>query len=511
MPISRPSVTFNIIPASQLAKVTEQKVLIVGQMESYGTATAGELIQDHGDNGTEDTLFGRRSHIAGLVRAFKKENKISRLDILPLADAVDSTQAQAVVTFSGTGTEDGYIYVTVGSEKRHKYSVAVGATITATEVGATLAALVTADSDAPFTAVNSAGAVTFTARHGGSIGNNWGLKTTGTVAGITTTLTAWSGGLLDPTLTGILDAIANIRYQTIVWPAAYALDTVADDLDDKFNLTNKIMDGVAIQTKIDTLSNLKTYVSTLNNQSVVVAGQKIVSLETRKGPATMEMPDIVSSQIAAIRALRLTDGANLTQYLTTVAPRDQFGGMAIGSLPYFNTALPNCAIANPVDEFSEEDLLELTSNGVATYGPNRAYNGTIMGEMVTTYLTDTAGNPDTSYKYLNTVDTASLIREYFFENCKRRYAQTRLTDGDLLPGRDMANEPSIRAFCGELYDELADETLVQKGTAAKKDFNDNLVITVTVADGSVKIDMAPRLVSGLRTIIGTIQVNFGND
>ena len=511
MPISRPSVTFNIIPASQLATVTAQKALIVGQMLGTGTATDGELIQDHPDDGSEDTLFGARSHVAGMVRAFKRENKISQLDIIPLDDAGGATQGTATVVFTGPSTEAGEVNIIVGSENDHNYEVSIASGDSATDIGDALEALITADTDAPFTAVNAAGTVTITAANGGTLCNDWGLKTTGTVAGVTTTLTGWAGGATDPTLTSVLDVIGNIRYQTIVWPAAYTIATVADDLDAKFNVTNKVLDGVAIQCQADTLSNLKTYVSTLNSQSVVVPGQAIAATDTRKGPATMEMLDIVAAEMAAIRALRLTTDANLTQYLTTVAPRDQYGGIAIGSLPYFNTALPNVAVANPADEFSEEDLTELTGNGVSTYGPNRAFNGTIFGEIVTTYLTDTAGNPDTSYKFLNTVDTASLIREFFFENFKSRYAQTRLTDGDLLPGRDMANESSIRAFCHELYDELADDALVQKGTDAKKDFNDNLSITLTLSEGKVTINMAPLLVSQLRIVIGTIQINFGND
>lgn len=513
MPISSPSVTFSIIPASSISGVTEQKTLIVGQMLAAGTATAGALIIDHPDDGSEDTLFGARSHLAGMVRAFKRENKISQLDIIPLADNGTATKGTATVDFTGSvPTETGTITVVVGSETDHEYELDITDADTATTIGDALEAAITADGDAPFTASNAAGDVTITAENGGTLSGDWGLKVSGVVAGVTISLTGWAAGTNDPSLTGVLDPIASIRYQTIVWPAVYDIETVGDDLDAKFNVTNAVMDGVAIQGQVDTLNNLKTYVSTLNSQSLVVLGQKAISVaDTRIGPQTFEFLDNVAAQVAAIRALRLTEDANITRYLTTVASRDQYGGMAIGSLPYFNTALPNCGIGSPADDFSPEDLAELTGNGVATYGPNRAYNGTIMGEFVTTYLTDNAGNPDTSYKYLNTVDTASLIREFYFVNFKRRYAQTRLTDGDLLVGRDMANEASIRAFCAELYDELADEALVQKGVAAKKDYLDNLDIVVTVSEGKVEVYQSPLLVSQIRLVIGTIQINFGTD
>lgn len=515
MPISEPSVSFSIIPASQISGVGEQKTLIVGQMLSGGTATAGDLIIDHPNDGSEDTLFGQRSHLAGMVRAFKRENKVSQLDIIPLDDDGGATQGTAVVTFTGTATEAGEIYVIVGSENDHNYEIGVAETDAGTDVGDALVTLITADADAPFTAANVAGVVTITAENGGSLCNDWGLKYYGSVAGITTALTGWSGGATDPSLTGVLDPIANIRYQSVVWPACYDITVIGDELDAKFNVTNNVLDGVALQGQADTLANLKTYVSTLNSQSIVVLGVPAVSAPTaapnRIGPQTFEFLDHIAAQVAAIRALRLTDDANLTRYLTTVASRDQFGGMALGSLPYFNTLLPNAGIGSPADDFSDEDLTELRNNGVGTYGPNRAYNNTIIGELVTTYLTDVAANPDDSYKFLNTVDTASLIREFYWTNFKRRYAQTRLTDGDLLPGRDMANESSIRAFCNELYDELADEALVQKSSDAKKDYNQNLEIVVTVSEGKVEVYQAPLLVSQIRIIIGTIQINFSTN
>lgn len=512
MPISSPSVTFNIIPASQLSGVAEQKTLIVGQMLAAGSATAGDLIIDLPDDGSEDSLFGQRSHLAGMIRAFKRENKVSQLDVIALDDDGGATKGTAEVDFTGSvATEAGEINVIVGSEKDHNYEVGIADTDTATDIGAALVSLITADGDAPFTAVNVAGVVTITAANGGTLCNDWGIKVTGSVPGVTIALTGWAGGATDPSLTGILDPTAAIRYQTIVWPSAYTITVVGDDLDAKFNVYNNVLDGVAIQGQSDTLANLKAYVASLNSQSIVILGQKKISVaDNRIGPQTFEFLDNMAAQVAAIRALRLTADANITRYLTTVASRDQFGGMAIGSLPYFNTALPNAGIGLPSDDFSPEDLLELSSNGVATYGPNRAYNGTIMGEFVTTYLTDVAGNPDTSYKFLNTVDTASLIREFFFVNFKRRYAQTRLTAGDILPGRDMANASSIRAFCNELYDELADEALTQKGVAAKKDYNDNLEIVVTVSEGKVEVYQRPLLVSQIRVVIGTIQINFGD-
>ncbi len=509
MSIDKPKVTFSIIPAQQLAGVTEQRVLIVGQMLAAGTATAGVVIRDFPNDGSEDVLFGQTSHIAGLIRAFKAINEVSILDILPIADAGGAVKGTGVTTLGvGPAGEDGSFFATVGSEKDLRFEVDYLEDDTITEIGDAIVAAFAANLDKPFTIANAAGVVTSTAENGGTICNDWGLSIEGTILDVTIALTGWASGATDPTLTGILDAVGDTRYQTILWPSAYDLDEVQDFLDGRFNSVNAILDGVVIQVKSDTLANLKTY-SDQNSQSVVIPGVKKIDGDFFKGPATLEFPDIAAAQICAIRALRLTQDAQLTDYLTTVSSSDQFGGIGLASLPYFNTALPGLPVAIPENDFSQTDLDELLAAGISNFGPNRAYNATIFGEFVTTYLTDAAANSDDSYKYLNTIDTASVIREFFFVNCKSRYAQTRLTDGDLIAGRDMANEPSIRAFCNELYDALAEDALTQKGRAAKKDYNQNLVVTVDVRNGSATITQAPLLVSQLRAITGTIQINFG--
>jgi len=509
MSILEPRQNWSILPASQTAGLLEQKVLIVGQMLASGTATAGDLIQNHPNDGSESTLFGKRSQIAGMVREFKKINGATQLDIIPLSDATAATEGTAVITITGTATEDGNIYVSIGSENNHTKKIDILTDDTADEIGDAIETAFTADVYAPFTVSNSSGVVTATAENAGSLSNDWPLKVSGNVAGITITLTGWSGGATDPTLTNVLDSIANIRYRTIIWPSVYSLDVPETLLNSRFNEEYKIMDGVVIQTKIGTLATLKSYTNQ-NSQSVCVIGNKTVSESDRIGGAIIEMSDIISSEIGAFRALKVEDNKSLTQYLSTVAFRDQSGSMELSSLPYFNTLMPNLSVPDQRDGFTMEEQIELTNNGVSLLGANRAFNGVILGQIVSTYLTNSAGNPDDSYKYLEIIDTASAIREYFYENFRSRYAQTRLTDGDLIAGRDMANEGSIRAFCNLLYDNLALSTLVQLGSEAKKDYNDNLVIDADVRTGTVTVAMAPILVSQMRAVLGTIRINFGN-
>jgi phage tail sheath gpL-like len=509
MPVLFPSQTWQIIPAQQIAGLLEQRVLFVGQMTASGSATSGDLVTDIGNSAEEDTLFGRRSHLAGMIREFKKLNERTQVDAIPLDDAI-GTAATSTITATGTSaTADARIYVTFGSEKAHRKAVDITSGDDIANVAAAIATAFATDLDSPFEVTSSLGVATALAPHDGTLANEWSTKIEGTIPGITLTIAGWSGGATDPTLTGVLDVIGDIRYQTIVWPSNYDATVVEDVLNARFNASYQILDGVAIQTKKGTLATLKAYADQ-NSQSLCVLGNKTVADTARLvGTAVVEMPDIVSSQFAAFRSLKFTDEAPLATYLSTVAALDQFGGIALGALPYPNTLMPNLTVPDPRDEFTLAEMDELADNAVSVLSANRAYNSTILGTMVTTYLTNGAGNPDTSFKFLETVDQASLAREFFYENFRSRYSQTRLTDGDLIAGRDMANESSIRAFCGLLYDELAEDAIFQSGTAAKKDFFQNLVVSVNVSTGTVTVNMAPLLVSQLRVVLGTIQINFG--
>lgn len=504
-----PNVTLNIIPADQISGVADHRALIVGQMISTGSATAGELQREIGNTNEEDALFDATSHIAGMIRDFKVENKITTLDALPLEDGPSAQKATAIFGFTGTATADATVYVTLFSKEKYRYEIAIENGDTQTDVGAKVLAAFAVATKKPFTLANSTGTVTATATNGGTLANNWGISFEGTIPGVTVAVTGWTGGTVDPILTGVLDAIGNTRYQTIVWPAAYDLDEVQTLLDARFNTTNQILDGRVIQVKHDTLANLKTYLRALNSQSVVVPVNRKITNTLYKASATFESEDTTAAQIAAIRALRLTEDASLSNYITTAASSDQFGGVAIATLPYANTSMPNMPVANIGDEFSEIELNELLADGGSIYGANRTYTGTIFGQFVTTYKTDNAGNEDDSFKYLNTIDASSIIRETFFTNFKSTYAQSRLTNGDLVAGRDMTNAADIRAFANEIFDNLADDALVQRGVAAKSDFNTNMVVTVDVRNGQVAFTIAPLLVSQLRAIIGTIQINFG--
>ncbi len=53
--VAQPSISVAITPADSLVENTAQKVLLVGQMTSVGTASSGDLVQNLASTGAPET------------------------------------------------------------------------------------------------------------------------------------------------------------------------------------------------------------------------------------------------------------------------------------------------------------------------------------------------------------------------------------------------------------------------------------------------------------------------
>lgn len=508
--IKRPAVDSQIISANTAVSNTEQKILIIGQKVTAGTATAGTLVSDIQNDNSWDTLFGSHSMLAAMARNVRRYNTRTRMDAIVLADNGSGVAATGTVTVTGPATEAGTLTVIVGSTVDNTYSIAVASADTATDVGDAIAAAVNADDKSPVTAANVAGVVTFTAANDGTVGNSIPIAVSGTIAGIGYTITTMTGGATDPVFTGIFDLITDTRYQTFVWPYSASISTVSSELDTRWSAPFTVLDGVAIVGAADSYANISALGAALNSNSVVIVSQEKMSVAARLvGPAIVEIPYNWAAMIAGIRALRLTDGASISRFIISRdGSLDRFGGMALASLPYFNTPVAALSPMNVADGFTIDEMANLKDDGVSVIGNNTTGTGVILGDMVTTYKTDAASNPDPTFKYLNYVDTSSGIREYYWNNLKARFAQSRLTEGALIPGRAMANGPLIESYVMSLYQDLADLALVQAGETAEQFVKDNLTVTLDLEEGSVTITMIVPIVTQLRVIYQTIQVGF---
>ena len=516
--ISQPTVNVNIVSAVTEVPNDEQRVLFVGQMTTSGSATDGALITNIQDDNSWDGLFGQTSMLADMIRNARVLNKVSRFDAIALDDAGSGVDATITITVAGTTSEAGSLVISVGSKQNHTVTAAIDTAQTATQSAAAIVAAINGDLTMPFTAANVAGVVTLTADNAGTYGNNMGVEVTGTIAGITSiTITAGTSGSIDPVLTSVLDVIGDIRYQTIVWPysAASALAPLITFLDARFNSSVDVLDGVGITAAVGTAGALETAYSSLNSQSLVIIGDSssTVAATHLNVPSVYEIPAVKAAEIGAIRAIRRTEGASIADFLSGEAGLDSFGSPALSSRPYFNTPISTIPISVTSPGFSQIEIESLIDDGISVIGNNSTLTSIIMGETVTTYKTDAASNLDISFKFLNFVDTSSAVREYFTNNLKARFAQTRLTDGDLVPGRPMANAQLILSTLMEFYNTLSGPgfALTQAGETARNTFISNTTVSVNVALGTVTILMgAVPLVTQLRTINATMTISFSS-
>ena len=520
-PTSNPKVNIQLLPAPIVDAFEDRRDLIVGQTGTGGTAVSGDLnIDMHLKTLAElRGLFGEDKLYWDIVswrEAVNVDNGgiIPKLDVIGVDADGGGTAATASHAFSGTATADGEFVVSVVDERKFSVTVSVTNGDTATEIGDAVVAAFGALDYVPFSSANVTGTVTYTADDVGTIGNGYGLKITGAVAGVSVVTTGWSGGATDPTVTSIFDAIAGRRYTGTLWPEAWnsQITVATDEFDSRFNASNNIIDGVVFHGFSDTVANIKTEIGTLNSQSLVLMGAPKIDLTSNKGPAVLQPADWVASYFMGVRDKRLSTGAQIADLITsTDGPLDATGGPSLASKPYFNTPLRQTPVTSAANLFTETEQIELEDEGFTTYGVNVAGNFMIMGPVVTTWTTDAAGNPNDSFHYLNYVDTGSVCREIIFRVLKATFAQSRLTQGDLIAGRSIENPASIKSKIISIYKTLADLALTQAGDEAVQFFSDNTTVEITddnLSTRSVTITGVLPIVTQLGTINYNLALNF---
>ena len=509
--VKQPDVTFQVVAGRTTVSLAERKILVVGQMLA-GSATAGQLQTNIQNDNSWDTLFGERSMIAAMIRAVRSVNTETQVDAIGIADNGSGVDATGTITIGGTtATAAGSYNVYVGSRRKHKFTISVAATDTVAQVATAIAAAITADDRVPVTAAAVAGVITLTAAHAGTLGNVIGIEIEGTVAGLTTATTAMTGGATDPVLTSVLDVVGDERYQDIIWPWASDISTVKDFVDARFNVNNDVLSGTAWIPSLDTHANLLTTANLHNSPSTTIIGDEIQSEDLYKAPAIFETEWVKASLVGALHALRLTDGAAIGSIvIARDGGLDAIGGPALASKPLFNTPIAGLTVPRAGRGFTRQEIEQLTTAGVTVIGKNRAGNQVILGEVVTTYKTDTAGNPDQSFKFQNYRDTITSIREFFDASTRVDFAQARLTPGDVVPGHDFVNELFIRAKFKEYYTTVsgAGYALSVAGDRALQFFDDNLTLSIDFSTGTVTADMIVPVVVQTRTINAVMRIGF---
>ncbi|KAB0532671.1 phage tail protein, partial [Pseudomonas palleroniana] len=136
---------------------------------------------------------------------------------------VEGAIAQGVLTFTGAATESGVLNLYVGGV-RVQAAIVNGAT--AAQAASALALKINAAADLPVTAASAEGVVTLRAKWTGDSGNDISLqfnrlgKSNGenTPAGLTTAITAMTGGAGVPDQTAAVAALGDEPFEFIAMP-----------------------------------------------------------------------------------------------------------------------------------------------------------------------------------------------------------------------------------------------------------------------------------------------------
>jgi phage tail sheath gpL-like len=511
---SKPVVTVNLLNAQTPSTPDEHKILVVGQKVG-GTATSGIVVEGLLSEADANAAFGRTSQIAKALRALFKNLDISRIRpqvaAIGLDDNGSGVDATGSFAITGTATEAGTLTFYVDSEDNGKYEIAVASGDTATTIGDALEAAITANLDSPVTALNTTGTVALTAVNAGTQGNTIGLKLDGTVAGVSVAFTGGlTGGATDPVLTALFDSVVDKRFNTIVYPAEWGTSTLTDFTEPRFNVDDDVLDGLGIVSVTDTYANHNTAVDALNFRTLGYVTNNLVADDgSHHGGAIFENPIVIAAQIAAYRGLRLTVNANTSSIVVNGQAQ---GGFFFGGIPYHNTPFVNLPVIGSGNDFTNAQSVELENSGAWLLRNNPANTVLICNEAVTTYKTDGLGNPDVTYKYVNFLDTLSLVREYVFNNLKADFAQHILTTGDLVAGRPMVNKEGFIGTMMGYYATLSgingdnSYVLLRAGAEEREAFREALEnsVLITLSTGTITAEAIANIVSQVRNII----VNF---
>ncbi len=514
-----PKATVNILSAKTATSLDARSILLVGQKTSGGSAISGDL-KDVLTEADFNNYFGKNSHLAIAGRSLIKTLSISsikpKISAIGLDDNASGVSATGSFAISGTATESGQFTFYVDSIKNGAYTIDITSGDTAVSIATKLKAKIDANLLSPVSAALSTSTVNLTAVNKGLVGNSIGLKYKGFVAGLSIVITAMTGGANNPVLTTLFDNIKNsaIRYTAIAYPSEYTLSILTELTESRINIDNNVLDGVGIIASTKTFADNNVLLDSLNQKSLDVVCNRKIDNANHKGGAIFENNLTIASVIAAIRELRLTIDANISSIMSN---GETLGGSYNAAIPYFNTIALELPIIDIGNNYLSEERDELKNSGGSCPQNNGSNTYIDINKQFTTYKTDNSGNVDKTYQSLNTLDTMSIVREYFFRSIKKDFPQHALTSGQVVPNRKMVNKQTfIGALCS-YYTELSglanlnsSYALLVASNEALNYFKESVekTIIVNLQNGSIIADSAAKIVSQLESIIINLIPNF---
>ena len=487
--LQAPIINWTVKKGDSKAGFSEQRVLLIAQ--GSGTNPAKQLIEDIQSNEVI-SLCGAGSMATRAYDRFRKYNKANEIDIITLAEPAGGSVAQGGFKITGDAQENKTLNLNIGDDE-FDVSITVLNEDTAEEIATNVITAINAF-DYPFTASIDGGDATLVLIDfdiKGEIANDLTITIKDRVLGCNFTVVSFTGGAGAYDVDDIVVGLTK-RYQTVLFDKASSFDDIEEWLQSRINMSNTVKGGTGIIMMNGDLSTIKVFANTKNSQTMVVLG----NCNEMKYNA---LPLLATAEFGAKRALRLTDGAVLGDLV--IEAQESFGGINKSSLPYHNTPM---SYDKPSNELILEQVQDLNDAGISLFVPTTT--GVVLGALVTLYKLDDTDIEDSTFKYLNAMDTSLAVQEYLFVNSQKEFGQTRATGGDLIAGVAMTNELSVKAYIIGLYQDMVNMALVQGGFNALKSFKNN--VTVELENGIYSVYAPVAIVSQFRGLNGVVAISY---
>lgn len=429
------------------------KALLIGQKVSSGKAEDGVPVLVTGDSQGKE-LFGHGSMLARMNSAFRENNSVGEVWAIAVSDPKDGKKASGTLTFSGTVTAAGTVYVYIGADC---VAINIPNSSDAVAVAKAVTAGINAKTDLPVTAEASEGVVTIQAKNTGAYGNDIALQLNfqGYAAGeelpegIACEVATLSGGSGEVDLEAVITAMGDESYDFIAMPYAdgahiASFTTEMNDKTGRWSPTRQIY-GHVYTAKRDTVSNLQAFGKGLNDQHLTV-----MAVEPKCPSLAVEvLGALVGSCLTAIQ----NDPARPLQTLELV-----------GITP------------SPIGKrFTLTEKQTLLTSGIAT-----------------------------SYLDSNTLHSLAYIIRRLKSVVTSKYPRCKLADDGTHygPGQAIVTPSVIKSEIIAMYSRLETEGIVENAEA----FAENLIVERNASDPNrVDVLLPPDLVNQLRIFATLVQ------
>lgn len=429
--------------AAQGPALLNYRALLIGQKTADGSAAANSL---HLVTSADQVvaLAGRGSQLHRQALAWFAENKATEVWIGVLADDAAAVAATATVTVTGTATAAGTLSLYVAG---NLVRAAVTSGMTATQVAIAIADAITALPDLPVSVEQPEGAVvTLTALNKGEAANEFDLRVNyrsdseALPAGVSVAIVGFASGATNPVLTSLIAAMGDTWFNVIAHPYtdATSLTAIETELASRFG-PMRMIDGVAVTAKHDTYGNVATLGNARNSPSSVI-------VRTNSSPTPPA--EYAASVAGAVALAAQADPARPFQTLPLSWPL----APAIGDL----------------DTLQARNVLLYDGISVTRVD---AGGQVVIDRLITTYKTNGAGSPDTSYLSAETMFTLMYLRYSFRAQIQTRYPRHKLAnDGTrLAPGQAIMTPKLGKAEAVAWFRAMEELGLVENFDAFKAD------------------------------------------